>query len=379
MQKRVPTAVKITVSVVVLAALMVGVVALYANVPAEREPGVVIDFPEEWDFGWNVIKWIDGVVDWVVINGDDLFSAINHIVLHGLWDYLNSLDLWISGWMIILIIILITGVLAWRIAGAIIAGITVVFLVPMCFLGLVPLEDYFLWLPWWLVIIVTGLLAWRIVGTRFGIIAVLFLVVMSFMGLLDLGSKTLAITLTSTVICVVLGLPVGIIVAKSDRFEGMLRPILDMMQTMPSFVYLIPALMLFGLGKVPAVMATLIYAIPPIIRLTNLGIRQVDSQVVEAGKSFGATPWQLLLKVQVPLALPTILAGLNQTVMMALAMVVLASMIGASGLGVEVLNGLARVEPGRGFLAGISIVFMAIILDRVSQGFARRQPTHAAT
>jgi len=327
MQKRVPTAVKITVSVVVLAALMVGVVALYANVPAEGEPGVVIDFPEEWDFGWNVIKWIDGVVDWVVINWEPFFIVIRTIVL----------------------------------------GI------------LLPFRDFLLWLPWWLVIIGTGLLAWRIVGARFGAIAVLFLGFMSFMGLIDLLMLTLAITLTSTLLCVAVGLPLGIIAAKSDRFEGMLRPILDGMQTMPSFVYLIPALMLFGLGMTPAVMATLIYAIPPIIRLTNLGIRQVDASVIEAGKSFGATPWQLLLKVQVPLALPTILAGLNQTVMMALAMVVLASMIGAGGLGVEVLNGLARVEPGRGFVAGISIVFTAIILDRVSQGFAKRQPTQVAT
>jgi len=327
MQKRVPTAVKITVSVVVLAALMVGVVALYANVPAEGEPGVVIDFPEEWDFGWNVIKWIDGVVDWVVINWEPFFIVIRTIVL----------------------------------------GI------------LIPFRDFLLWLPWWLVIIGTGLLAWRVVSARFGVIAVLFLGFISFMGLIDLLMLTLAITLTSTLLCVAVGLPLGIIAAKSDRFEGMLRPILDAMQTMPSFVYLIPALMLFGLGMTPAVMATLIYAIPPIIRLTNLGIRQVDASVVEAGKSFGATPWQLLLKVQVPLATPTILAGLNQTVMMALAMVVLASMIGASGLGVEVLNGLARVEPGRGFIAGIAIVFAAIILDRVSQGFAKRQPTQAAT
>lgn len=176
----------------------------------------------------------------------------------------------------------------------------------------------------------------------------------------------------------VLGLPLGIIAAKSDRIDGLLRPILDAMQTMPSFVYLIPALMLFGLGRTPAVMATCIYAIPPIIRLTNLGIRQVDAQVVEAGKSFGATPWQLLGKVQIPLAMPSILAGMNQTVMMALAMVVIASMIGAQGLGTEVLNGIARLEVGRGFISGISIVFMAIILDRISQGVARKQPTRAA-
>ena len=190
---------------------------------------------------------------------------------------------------------------------------------------------------------------------------------------------TLAIVITATLLCVVTGIPFGIIAAKSDRFERTTRPFLDAMQTLPSFVYLIPALMLFGLGMTPAVMATCIYAVPPIIRLTNLGIRQVDASVVEAGKAFGATAWQLLTKVQVPLAMPNILAGLNQTVMMALAMVVLASMIGASGLGVEVLNGIARVEPGRGFIGGIAIVFTAIILDRISQGFARRPQTQRAT
>jgi glycine betaine/proline transport system permease protein len=148
---------------------------------------------------------------------------------------------------------------------------------------------------------------------------------------------------------------------------------------MPSFVYLIPALMLFGLGTTPAVMSTVIYSIAPIIRLTNLGIRQVDPSVVEAGKSFGATPWQLLTKVQVPLAMPTILAGLNQTVMMALAMVVIASMIGAQGLGAQVLEGIARLEIGRGFIAGISIVFTAIILDRISQKLAKRPETQPVT
>ena len=137
-------------------------------------------------------------------------------------------------------------------------------------------------------------------------------------------------------------------------------------------------LMLFGLGKTPAVMATMIYAIPPIIRLTNLGIRQVEPSVVEAGRASGTTSWQLLHKIQIPLAMPTILAGLNQTIMMALAMVVIASMIGAKGLGTEVLNGIARLEVGRGFLGGISIVFMAVILDRISQGFARRPPTRSS-
>ncbi|MFC1982042.1 ABC transporter permease [Chloroflexota bacterium] len=322
-----PKALKITGGVVVAAILVVGVMALYASVPAEGSLGAVIDFPEEWDFGWDTIKLIDAAVDWVVIHWEPFFIAVRTVVL----------------------------------------GI------------LVPFRDLLLWLPWWLVIILTGLAAWRMVGTRFSVVAVLFLFFMAFMGLIDLLMLTLAITITSTLLCVILGIPIGIMAAKSNRFDGVLRPILDGMQTMPSFVYLIPALMLFGLGMTPAVMATLIYAIPPIVRLTNLGIRQVDTSVVEAGQSFGATPWQLLTKVQIPLALPTVLAGLNQTVMMALAMVVLASMIGASGLGVEVLNGLARVEPGRGFIAGISIVFTAIILDRISQGFGKRPEVRSAT
>ena len=320
-------AVKIAVGVAVISVLMLVVVALYANVPAEESPGVAIDIPKGWDVGWDVIKWIDGVVDWVVVNWDPAFKVIRTVVL----------------------------------------GI------------LLPFRDFLQWLPWWLVIVGTGLLAWRVVGARFGILTVAFLFFMVFMGLFDAAMLTLSIVLTASLLCVVLGIPIGITAAKSDRFEGVLRPILDGMQTMPSFVYLIPALMLFGLGMTPAVMATFIYAIPPIVRLTNLGIRQVDSSVVEAGQSFGATPWQLLRKVQIPLALPTILAGLNQTVMMALAMVVIASMIGAKGLGTEVLTGIARLEVGRGFLAGISIVFTAIILDRISQGFARRPQTRPTT
>lgn len=287
----------------------------------------MFDFPEQWVIGWEVIKWIDGLVDWVVITWEPFFLVVRTIVL----------------------------------------GI------------LVPFRNFLEWLPWWLVIVATGLISWRMVNIWFGVIAALFIVFMSFMGLIELAMVTLAITLTATLLCVILGIPIGIAAAKSDHFERILRPILDGMQTLPSFVYLIPALMLFGLGMTPAVMATMIYAIAPIIRLTNLGIRQVEPSVVEAGKAFGTTPWQLLRKVQIPLALPTILAGLNQTVMMALAMVVIASMIGAKGLGAEVLNGIARIEPGRGFIAGISIVFMAIILDRISQAFAKNPKTRPAT
>jgi len=331
---RLSTAWKIILGVVIFAILISITLVLYANVPVDVEtgealaPGIIIDYPKDWSFGWDIIKFIDMVVDWIVVNWDPFFSAINIVVVRGI-------------------------------------------------LG--PLEDFFLWIPWWTIFIITGLLAWQTVGAKFAAIAVVSLCLICIFGLIDLGSMTLAITLTAAFICVVFGLPLGIIAARSNRFDGMIRPALDMMQTMPSFVYLIPALMLFGLGKTPAVMATCIYAIPPIIRLTNLGIRQVDAQVVEAGQSFGATPWQLLTKVQIPMALPTILAGLNQTVMMALAMVVIASMIGAKGIGTEVLNGIARLEVGRGFLGGISIVFMAIILDRISQGFARRPQTQRAT
>ena len=315
-----PTPVKILITAVVVALLMLVITTLYANVSPDGQASAAIDYPEEWDFGWDTIKWIDAAVEWVVINWEPFFVLIRTLVLF----------------------------------------------------ILLPFRDFLLWLPWWLVIIGTGIFAWRTVGTQFGMVSALFLGFMGLMGLIDLLMLTLAITLTAALLCVITGIPIGITAAKSERFDSFLRPILDGMQTMPSFVYLIPALMLFGLGMTPAVMATCIYAIPPLIRLTNLGIRQVDASVVEAAKSFGATSWQLLTKIQIPLAMPTILAGLNQTVMMALAMVIIASMIGAKGLGAEVLTGIARLEVGRGFIAGISIVFVAIILDRISQGLARR-------
>jgi glycine betaine/proline transport system permease protein len=200
---------------------------------------------------------------------------------------------------------------------------------------------------------------------------------MAFMGLHELAMITLAVVFTATIISVGLGVPLGILGARSDRFDGLIRPVLDMMQTMPSFVYLIPAVMLFGIGKVPAVIATVIYAIPPIIRLTNLGIRQVDPEVVEAARSFGTTYRQLLFKVQLPMAVPTIMAGLNQTIMMGLAMVVVASMIGAGGLGDEVLRGINRLEVGRGTMAGIGIVVLAIIIDRITQGMVKGQPARS--
>jgi len=181
--------------------------------------------------------------------------------------------------------------------------------------------------------------------------------------------STLALITASAVISLVLGIPLGIWMARSDRVAALVRPVLDFMQTMPAFVYLIPAAMLFGLGKVPGVLATVIFAMPPAVRLTNLGIRQVNKEQVEAGLAFGCTPRQLLLKVQIPGAMPSIMAGVNQTIMMALSMVIIASMVGAGGLGNDVLASIQRLDIGLGFESGLSVVLLAIILDRITESF----------
>ncbi|WP_280140133.1 ABC transporter permease [Proteiniborus ethanoligenes] len=182
-------------------------------------------------------------------------------------------------------------------------------------------------------------------------------------------NETLSIVIASVIISLALGFPLGIIISTSERANRIIRPVLDTMQTMPVFVYLIPALLFFGLGKPPAVIATTIYAIVPIIRLTSHGIRQIDKEVVEASLSFGSTRLQSLIKVQIPQALPTIMTGVNQTLMMAMSMVVTTSMIGATGLGMEVLISVNRVEIGRGLVSGTAVVIIAVLLDRITQGF----------
>ncbi|MFH0966766.1 MAG: proline/glycine betaine ABC transporter permease [Methanobacteriota archaeon] len=179
--------------------------------------------------------------------------------------------------------------------------------------------------------------------------------------------ETLALVIVSTIVALVIGIPLGIISAHSDRFNQFTRIFLDFMQTMPSFVYLIPAVIFFGLGNVPGVIATVVFAMPPAIRLTNLGIRQIPIELIEVTEAFGATPFQKLVKVEIPVALPTIMAGVNQCIMLALSMTVIASMIGAGGLGYQVLFGIQRVDVGSGFEAGLAIVIIAIILDRLSQ------------
>jgi len=186
-------------------------------------------------------------------------------------------------------------------------------------------------------------------------------------------SVTLALVTTAVIISVALGLPLGIWAAKKDKFEVILRPILDGMQTIPSFVYLIPAIMFFGIGDVPGIISTVVFALPPMVRLTNLGIRQVNKEVVEAGNAFGATSRQLLWKIQLPLALPSIMTGVNQTVMMSLSMVVVAAMIGAGGLGYKILYSIQRIDLAVGVEAGLGILIIAMVLDRILQGVTRTE------
>ncbi|MCT7664424.1 ABC transporter permease [Shinella kummerowiae] len=227
-------------------------------------------------------------------------------------------------------------------------------------------------LPWWAVFIIFLALAWfasKKIALVITVAVMLFAV--GALGLWDLTMQTLALMLIASLISVAIGVPMGIWLAKSELMRRITLPVLDVMQTMPSFVYLIPAIMLFGLGKVPAVLATIIYAVPPLIRLTDLGIRQVDGEVVEAATAFGGSPPQILFGVELPLATPTIMAGLNQTIMMALSMVVVASMIGARGLGEQVLNGIQTLDVGKGLEAGLGIVILAIVLDRITQGFGQ--------
>ena len=229
-----------------------------------------------------------------------------------------------------------------------------------------------------LMVIIIGLLAWQAGGRRLGIGAVVSLVTVGLIGAWSEAMVTLALVITSVFFCVVIGLPTGIWLARSDRAAAAVRPVLDAMQTTPAFVYLVPVVMLFGIGNVPGVVVTIIFALPPLIRLTNLGIRQVPADLVEAARSFGASKRQLLFKVQLPLAMPTIMAGVNQTLMLALSMVVIASMIAVGGLGQMVLRGIGRLDMGLATIGGVGIVLLAIILDRMTQAVGqadRDKPT----
>lgn len=226
-------------------------------------------------------------------------------------------------------------------------------------------------LPLPVAVIAIALLAlWR-VGWKFALFAIAALLLIGGMGLWERMMETLSLVLAATLIAIALGVPLGIAMARSNAVQMVARPALDLMQTMPAFVYLIPAAMFFGLGAVPGTIATVIFAMPPVVRLTNLGIRQVHAEFIEAGLAFGCTPTQLLLKVQIPNALPSIMAGINQTIMLSLSMVVIASMIGAGGLGNTVLTGIQRLDVGTGFEGGLAVVVLAVLLDRITQSFGQ--------
>lgn len=232
-------------------------------------------------------------------------------------------------------------------------------------------QQLLLGMPAPVAIIVFALIAWQISGVGMGVATLVSLIAIGAIGAWSQAMVTLALVLTALLFCIVIGLPLGIWLARSPRAAKIIRPLLDAMQTTPAFVYLVPIVMLFGIGNVPGVVVTIIFALPPIIRLTILGINQVPADLIEASRSFGASPSQMLFKVQLPLAMPTIMAGVNQTLMLALSMVVIASMIAVGGLGQMVLRGIGRLDMGLATVGGVGIVILAIILDRLTQAVGR--------
>ncbi|WOC17076.1 ABC transporter permease [Pseudochrobactrum sp. MP213Fo] len=242
---------------------------------------------------------------------------------------------------------------------------------------LIKAERFMTGTPWPVILLIVAVIAWfasRSIKITIGSVLTLFLI--GYFGMWDDTMKTISMIFVCTVLAIIVGIPTGILMAKSNRLQSFISPVLDIMQTMPSFVYLIPVVMLLGIGRVPGLIAVVIYAIPPIIRLTNLGIRQVDRDVLEAADAFGSSSWQKLKNVQLPLALPTIMAGINQTIMMALAMVVIASMIGVQGLGQPVLKAISNQYFTLGIFNGMAIVGIAIIFDRISQAYGARLQKH---
>lgn len=247
-----------------------------------------------------------------------------------------------------------------------------------------PLLSFLIWFeklliqsPWWAVILAVTVLVFAASRSwKLCLGVVLAFIVIGYFGMWENTMRTMSIITVCTLLSILLGIPIGIIMARSDKAQSIVTPILDIMQTMPAFVYLIPVVMLLGIGKIPGVIAVVIYAISPVIRLTNLGIRLVDKEVLEAATAYGASPMQRLFGVQIPLASPTIMAGINQTIMMALAMVVIASMIGVKGLGQPVLKSITNQYFTLGLFNGLAIVALAIIFDRVSQAYAKRTQVH---
>ena len=239
-------------------------------------------------------------------------------------------------------------------------------------------ENLLLSTPSWALIAIMGLLAWQFAGRAIALGTVVSLLLVTVLGVWPQAMVTLSLVLTSLVFCLLIGIPLGIVLASSDRAQNLMRPFLDAMQTTPAFVYLVPVVMLFGIGNVPGVIVTIVFALPPLVRLTNLGIRQVRPDLIEAGRAYGASPVQMLLKVQLPLAMPSIMAGVNQALMLSLSMVVIASMIAVGGLGQMVLRGIGRLDMGLATVGGLGIVLLAITLDRITQslGQPRRGVRH---
>ncbi len=229
------------------------------------------------------------------------------------------------------------------------------------------LTDFLLWVPPFILILLFAALAWKVNSRTVAIFTFIGLSLIYNLGLWNPAMHTLSMVAVAAFISMIIGIPLGILGAKNDTAHKIIWPVLDFMQTMPAFVYLIPVIFFFGLGVVPAVMATVVFSMPPVIRLTGLGIRQVPADLVEAAKAFGSTEWQKLVKVQLPIALPTIMAGINQCIMLSLSMVVIAAMIGAGGLGGEVWRAIQRLGIGMGFVSGLAVVIVAIILDRLTQ------------
>ena len=265
-------------------------------------------------------EWVQTFVDWLVFNHRDIFQAIK-----------APIELCLKGF-----------------------------------------EWVFTVLPPEVVILFFVAVAWRYAGKRVSLFAFITLVLVGYLGLWEETMTTLAMVISSVFFCAIVGIPLGIMSGRSDRFELFLRPILDAMQTIPPFVYLVPVVMLFSIGTVSGILATIVFALPPLVRLTSLGIRQVHPELIEAGLAFGATSGQVLRKVQFPLALPSIMAGLNQTLMMALSMVVIAALIGAGGLGNPVVQGLNTLEIGLATIGGLAIVLLAMMLDRITQSFGQK-------
>ncbi|RIK84652.1 MAG: glycine/betaine ABC transporter permease [Hyphomicrobiales bacterium] len=236
------------------------------------------------------------------------------------------------------------------------------------------LQGLLLAVPFAVIVALAVAAAWRWGGRGVALFTLVSLVLLDWIGIWRETMVTLAMIVTAVVFCIVVGIPLGIAAARSDRTAALIRPVLDVMQTIPSFVYLVPIVMLFGVGMVPAVIATIIFALPPLVRLTDLGIRQVQGELVEAGHAFGSTRRQILWEIQLPLALRTIMTGVNQTLMLALSMAVIGALIGAGGLGLTVYTGLGRLDIGYAGIGGLGIVLMAIILDRVTQALGNADP-----